>query len=83
MRRHTPQARRNAARTAAKQLRTRGITALNGHLLLRDGGVDWLADIARHIGSLNPTEIGAAALLEADGWQRTNDQLTLLEENPR
>ncbi len=40
----------------------------------------WLADIAQHIDSLDPIEIGAAALLEAQGYQRTNVQLALDQE---
>lgn len=75
MREQPAQTRVNAARRAAKQLRRHGITYLNGRLLERDHGLAWLADIARHIGSLDPLDIGAAALLEADGYQRCNEQL--------
>jgi hypothetical protein len=39
--------------------------------------IEWLADIAEHIQSNDPIEIGAAALLESSGYQRTNAQLTL------
>ncbi|MGO9955247.1 MAG: hypothetical protein ACLP50_04615 [Solirubrobacteraceae bacterium] len=76
-RRHTQQARENAAREAAKRLRHHGISDLNGYFMLREEPVAWLADIARHINSLDPIEIGAAALLEASGYQRANEQLSL------
>jgi hypothetical protein len=39
--------------------------------------IDWLADIALHIGSLDPIEIGAGAILESSGHARANEQLTL------
>jgi hypothetical protein len=39
--------------------------------------IDWLADVALHIGSLGPIEIGAGAILESSGHARGNEQLTL------
>lgn len=84
MRRTTQRARENAAREAAKRLRLRAITYLAGHSLMGAPGVQppaatvaWLAGIAGHIGSLDPIEIGAGALLEARGYERSNEQLTL------
>ncbi len=84
MRRTTQRARENAAREAAKRLRARGITYLAGHKLMGFPGVQppaetlaWLANIAQHIGSLDPIEIGAGALLEARGYERSNEQLPL------
>lgn len=75
--------RESAARNAARELRHHGISYLNGYMLSsRDDepGISWLADIAQHIDSLDPIEIGAAALLEAQGYQRTNVQLALDQE---
>ncbi len=76
--------RENAARNAARELRHHGISYLNGYVLSsRDDepGISWLADIAQHIDSLDPIEIGGAALLEAQGYQRTNVQLALDQED--
>lgn len=39
--------------------------------------LQWRADIADHIQSLDSAETGAAALLEAEGFERTNIQLAL------
>jgi hypothetical protein len=39
--------------------------------------LDWLADVALHVGSLDPIEIGAGAILESSGHARGNEQLTL------
>ncbi len=39
--------------------------------------IDWLADVAFHIGSLDPIEIGAGAILETSGCSRGHEQLTL------
>jgi hypothetical protein len=74
--------RENAARRAARKLCHHGVSCLDRHWLFdldRSGAdaVAWLADIGAHIDSLDPTEIGAAALLEADGFARTNLQLAL------
>jgi hypothetical protein len=74
--------RENAARRAARKLCHHGVSYLGGHCLFdldRNGAsaVRWLADIAAHIDSLDPTEIGAAVLLEADGFERSNVQLAL------
>lgn len=75
--------RENAARNAARELRHHGISYLNGYVLTAvddEPGISWLADIAQHIDSLDPIEIGGAALLEAQGYQRTNIQLALDQE---
>ena len=72
--------RENAARNAARELRHHGISYLNGYVLTAvddEPGISWLADIAQHVDSLDPIEIGGAALLEAQGYQRTNVQLAL------
>lgn len=39
--------------------------------------LEWLTGIARHIGSTDPVMIGAAAILEACGYERTHEQLML------
>jgi hypothetical protein len=82
MTRYSVPQRESAARRAARKLCHHGISHLGGHCLFdldRSGAsaVLWLADMAAHIDSLDPTEIGAAALLEADGFERTNVQLAL------
>ncbi len=76
--------RENAARRAARTLARHGISYLDGHFLSDLGrtgasAVAWLAlaDIAAHIDSRDPMEIGAGALLEAQGYERANVQLTL------
>jgi hypothetical protein len=38
---------------------------------------DWLADVALHVGSLDPIEIAAGAILESSGHARGNEQLPL------
>ncbi len=69
------QARRNAARRAARRLMRSGLDC--GRDLTAETTIDWLADVAQHIGSLDEIELGAAALLESSGYQRTNVQLAL------
>jgi len=73
--RASAQARRNAAEKAARQLMRSGLDC--GRHLTAEASLAWLADVARHIDSLDPTIIGAAALLESSGYQRANVQLTL------
>lgn len=82
MTRYSQTQRENAGRVAARRLAQHGISCLDGHFLSdlsRSGAsaVLWLADVAAHIDSLDPTAIGAGALLEARGYQRANVQLTL------
>jgi len=73
--RTSAQARRNAAERAARKLMRSGLDC-DRHLTA-EASLAWLADIARHVDSLDPTTIGAAALLESSGHQRANVQLTL------
>ena len=68
-------ARRNAARKAASRLMRSGLDCTRD--LKSPKAIDWLADIALHLGSLDPIEIGAGALLESSGHTRGNEQLTL------
>ncbi|MGA2164116.1 MAG: hypothetical protein ABSH36_06565 [Solirubrobacteraceae bacterium] len=68
-------ARRNAARKAASRLMRSGLDCARD--LKSPEAIDWLADIALHLGSLDPIEIGAGALLESSGHTRGNEQLTL------
>ncbi|HMH46768.1 MAG TPA: hypothetical protein VK538_03550 [Solirubrobacteraceae bacterium] len=67
--------RRNAARKAASRLMRAGLDCACD--LKSPDAIDWLADIALHVGSLDPIEIGAAAILESSGHARCNEQLTL------
>lgn len=67
--------RRNAARRAASRLMRSGLDC--GRDLKSPQALDWLADVALHVGSLDPIEIGAGALLESSGHARGNEQLTL------
>jgi hypothetical protein len=39
--------------------------------------IDWLADAALHVDSLDPIEIGAGAILESSGYTRSNEHLKL------
>jgi hypothetical protein len=73
--RATAQARRNAAERAARKLVSSGLDC--GRHLTAEASLAWLADVALHVDSLDPTIIGAAALLESSGYQRANVQLTL------
>jgi hypothetical protein len=73
--RATAQARRNAAERAARQLMCSGLDC--GCHLTAEASLVWLADVAKHIDSLDPITIGAAALLESSGYQRANVQLSL------
>jgi hypothetical protein len=68
-------ARRNAAGKAASRLMRTGLDC--GRDLKSPEAIDWLADIALHVGSLDPIEIGAGAVLESSGHVRGNEQLTL------
>ena len=45
--------------------------------LLSPEATCWLADIAAHVRSLDPIVIGAAAILETSGYERSGVQLTL------
>ena len=67
--------RRNAARKAASRLMRSGLDC--GRDLRSPEAIDWLADIALHVGSLDPIVIGAGAILESSGDLRSNEQLTL------
>jgi hypothetical protein len=67
--------RRNAARKAASRLMRAGLDC--GRDLKSPEAIDWLADVALHVGSLDPIEIGAGAILESSGHARGNEQLTL------
>jgi hypothetical protein len=74
---NTLTARRNAARRAASRLMRTGLDC--GRDLKSPAAIDWLADVALHVGSLDPIEIGAGAILESSGHARANEQLTLQE----
>jgi hypothetical protein len=67
--------RSNAARKAASRLMRSGLDC--GRDLKSPEAIDWLADVSLHIGSLDPIEIGAAAILESSGHARGHEQLTL------
>lgn len=67
--------RRNAARKAASRLMRTGLDC--GRDLRSQAALDWLADVALHVGSLDPIEIGAGAILESSGHARGNEQLAL------
>jgi hypothetical protein len=69
--------RSNAARKAASRLMRSGLDC--GHDLRSPAALDWLADVALHVGSLDAIEIGAGAILESSGHARGNEQLTLRE----
>lgn len=69
--------RRNAARKAASRLMRAGLDC--GRDLRSRAAIDWLADVALHVGSLDAIEIGAGAILESSGHARGNEQLTLKE----
>jgi hypothetical protein len=65
--------RSNAARKTARRLRRSGLDC--GTDLKSPEAIDWLADIALHIASLDPIEIGAGAILEASGHARGHETL--------
>ncbi len=67
--------RSNAARKAARRLMRSGLDC--GRDLKSPGAIDWLADVALHIASLDPIEIAAGAIIEASGHTRGHEQLTL------
>jgi hypothetical protein len=48
-----------------------------GRHLTAKSSLAWLADLALHLDSLDPTTIAAAALLECNGYHRANVQLIL------
>ncbi len=48
-----------------------------GRDLRSSAAIDWLADVALHVGSLDPIEIGPGAILESSGHRRGHEQLTL------
>ncbi len=68
-------ARRNAAGKAAGRLMRTGLDCARD--LKSPEAIDWLADVALHVGSLDPIEIGAGAILESSKYARGNEQLTL------
>ena len=72
-------ARRDTSRAAAHQAASRLMrTGLDCATDLRSkAAIEWLADIAEHIQSNDPIDIGAAAILESSGYHRGNVQLTL------
>jgi hypothetical protein len=65
----------NATRKAASRLERSGLDC--GRNLKARDAIDWLADVALHIASLDPIEIGAGAILETSGYARGHEQLTL------
>jgi len=67
--------RTNAARKAASRLMRSGLDC--GRDLKSPEAIDWLADIALHVGSLDPIQIAAGAILESSGYTRANERLTL------
>jgi hypothetical protein len=67
--------RRNAARKTASHLMRSGLDC--GRDLKSPDALDWLADLAHDVDSLDAIEIGASAILESSGHTRSNDQLTL------
>jgi hypothetical protein len=67
--------RRNAARRAASHLMRTGLDC--GVDLRSAEAIDWLADVALHVSSLDPIEIGAGAILDSSGYVRVNVQLTM------
>ena len=67
--------RRNAARKVAGRLMRSGLDC--GRDLRSPAAIDWLADVALHVGSLDPIEIAAGAILESSGHRRDHEQLTL------
>jgi hypothetical protein len=67
--------RRNAARKAASRLMRSGLDC--GWNLRSPEAIDWLADVALHIGSLDPIEISAGAIPESSGYVSCSEQLTL------
>ncbi len=67
--------RRNAARKAASRLMRTGLDC--GRDLRSQAAIDWLADVALHVGSLDAIDIGAGAILESSGHVRGNEQLML------
>ncbi len=67
--------RRNAARKAASRLMREGLDC--GWDLKSPEAIAWLADVAHHVGSLDPIDIGAGAILESSGHVRGHEQLTL------
>ena len=76
MRTYSQPQREQAAERAARQLMRHGLHPGARPLLSRPA-IAWLADIARHVNSLDPMVIGAAALLESSGFARCNEQLDL------
>jgi len=71
---------RAAAKRAASQLMRTGLDCATD--LRSNTAIEWLADIAEHIHSNDPTDIGAAAILESSGYHhRGYIQLTLIPEN--
>lgn len=72
---HTAKERHNAAERAASRLRRSGFDC--SRRLKSPEAIEWLADIALHIASLDPIEIGAGALLESSGHTRCNEQLVM------
>jgi hypothetical protein len=65
----------NAARKAASWLMRCGLDC--GRDLKSPESIDWLADVALHVASLDPIDIGAGAILESSGYARGHEQLTL------
>lgn len=58
---------------ASKRLRQHGLAPAdgNGNVHWSNAGLAWLEDIATHLHTSDPMEIGAAALLEASGYTRS------------
>jgi hypothetical protein len=72
MRSYTQQQRERAAR----QLMRHGLHP-GPWPLLRAPAIAWLAEIAAHLHTLDPITIGAGAILEASGHERSHEQLSL------
>jgi hypothetical protein len=73
---HSQRQRERAGERAARQLLRHGIHP-GPRWLLSPEATCWLADVAAFVRSLDPVVIGAAAILESSGYQRTAVQLTL------
>ncbi len=64
---------RNAAAKAQSQLLRSGLCPVG----MGDEAIDRLQDISRHLDTTDPMEIGAGALLETSGYERSQAQLSL------
>lgn len=74
-----------AAERAGRMLCRVGLTGLTlpdgrGFAMFQPDGWAWLEELRVSIGSNDPREIGGAAILEAEGYERTQPALFALEE---